>query len=441
MVSAAGWVQRALSRLPGLGRAALPLIVSDTLLQGARYAFILFLGSYSLSLLGSFLFGAALGALLSVIVDFGINQHWIRLTSSDPVLSRMAFTRVLLAKAGLSILGMAVIIGSAGAGLWSITPLPVMAAGLFLTTLQGLAEACEAIGLALHRYRLISLFRSGLSLAMYAVPLFLGFVLAEASTHAGIYVALQTAAFAGTVMLICSAWYVARSLPPSLPGTAGYREAWWAARWLGMNQAAIVVDVRAPLVILGIMLGETAVGLYGLVQRTTAIVELAWASLSKLLLKSYSETASGSGVDEVRSRMIAASRLTGIVMAGVALSVGIISIYVEQVMKVSDDMSVALSLLRWALVAISLSSLKRPLIAGLLALYQERAVCRINVLSAVVGVALIPPLILYLGVWGPVAGWILLELAACLLLVYHFLSVRRIPRSKSDGPLSQSAGI
>lgn len=441
MVSVAEWVQRALSRLPGLGRAALPLIASDTLLQGARYAFILYLGSYSFSLLGSFLFGTALGALLSVVVDFGINQHWIRLTSSDPVLNRTAFTRVLLAKTGLSVLGTAVIIGLAGAGVWSITPLPVMAAGLFLTALQGLVEACEAIGLALHRYRLVSLFRSGLSLAMYVVPLVLGFVLAEPDTDAGMYVALQSAAVAGAVMLICYAWYVARSLPPSPADMMGYREAWWDARWLGMNQAAIVVDVRAPLVILGIMLGETAVGLYGLVQRTTAIVELGWASLSKLLLKSYAETASGGGVDEVRSRMVVASRLTGIVMTGVAVSVWMISVYVEQVTEVSDDMSVALSLLRWALVAISLSSLKRPLIAGLLALYQERAVCRINVCSAVVGVVLIPPLILYLGVWGPVVGWILLEAAACLLLVHHFLSVRHIPRSKLDGPLSQSAGV
>ena len=241
-------------------------------------------------------------------------------------------------------------------------------------------------------------------------------------------------------MLICYAWYVARSLPPSPAGTIGYREAWWDARWLGMNQAAIVVDVRTPLVILGIMLGETAIGLYGLVQRTTAIVELAWASLSKLLLKSYAEMASGSGVEEVRSRMVAASRLTGIIMAGMAVFVWMISLYVEQMTELSDDMSVALSLLRWALVAISLSSLKRPLIAGLLALYQERAVCRINVCSAVVGVALIPALILYLGVWGPVVGWILLEAAACLLLVHHFLSVRHIPRSKLDGPLSQSAG-
>ncbi len=427
--------------LPGLGGAALLLIVSDTLLQGARYAFILYLGSYSVSLLGSFLFGAALGALLSVVVDFGINQHWIRLPSSDPSLSRMVFIRVLLAKTGLSILGMAVMIGSAGAGLWSITPLPIMAAGLFLTTLQGLAEACEAIGLALHRYRLVCLFRSGLSLAMYVVPLALGFVLADSYTEAGMYAALQSAAYAGSVILIGYVWYVGRSLPQSPAGVTGYRVAWWDARWLGMNQAAIVADVRAPLVILGIMLGETAVGLYGLVQRTTAIVELAWASLSKLLLKSYTDTASGSGVEEVRSRMVAASGLTGIVMACVALSVWMISLYLEQMTKLSDDMAVALSLLRWALVAISLSSLKRPLIAGLLALYQERAVCRINVYSAVVGVALIPPLILYLGVWGPVVGWILLEAAACLLLVHHFLSVRRIPRSKLDGPLSQSAGI
>ena len=141
----------------------------------------------------------------------------------------------------------------------------------------------------------------------------------------------------------------------------GCRDAWWDARWLGLNQTAIVVDVRAPFVIMGFMLGETAVGLYGLVQRTTAIVELAWASISKLLLKSYAETAATNGSQDVRSSMLAASKLTGCIMAGLTVSVWAISLYVGQVMELSEGTSVALSLLRWALVAISLSSLKRPL--------------------------------------------------------------------------------
>ena len=416
------------------------LIISDTLLQGLRYAFVLYLGSYSFSLLGAFLFGTAMGSLLSVVVDFGINQHWIRLNLSDPALSRTAFMQVLPAKIGLSVLGMAVIVGLAGAGLWRITPLPVMAGGLFLTVLQMWAEACEAIALAFRWYRLVSLFRAGLSFAMYAVPLALGFVLTDPAADAAVYVVLQTSAVAGTLILICYAWFVAKSLAPS-PAGIGYAALWWDARWLGMNQAAIVVDVRSPLVILGIMLGETAVGVYGLVQRTTAIVELAWASLSKLLLKSYADTASGSGVEKVRSRMVAATRLTGIVMAGLTVLIWMMSSYIEQARQWSEEMSVALSLLRWSLVAISFSSLKRPLIAGLLALYQERAVCRINVYSAAGGVAVIPLLILYLGVWGPVVGWIFLEAAACLLLIHRFLSIRRHPRSKLDAPLSQSAGI
>ena len=423
-----------------MGRPALLLIVSDTFLQGARYAFVLYLGYASLSLLGSFLFGAALGALLAVVVDFGINQHWLRLQSSDPAFTRSSFIRVLLAKTGWSVLGMAVIIGSAGAGLWSITPLPAMAAGLFLTTLQGLAEACEAMFLAHHRYRLVSLFRSLFGSALYGVPVILGFVLVARHGDAGIYSALEGASVAGVALFCGYAWYAAGSLPSNPSSATGYRHACWDARWLGVNQTAIVVDVRAPLVILGIMLGETAVGLYGLVQRTTAIVELAWASLSKLLLKSYAETASASGGADVRRRMLAASKMTGLIMVCVTVSAWVITLYLAQVMELSEETSVALSLLRWALVAITLSSLKRPPIAGLLALYQEQVVSRINILSAAAGLVLIPLLVLSFGIWGPVVGWIFLEGAACLLLIRHFLSIPSTPRSNLDGPVPQRAG-
>lgn len=424
-----------------MSRPALLLIASDTFLQGTRYAFVLYLGYYSLPLLGAFLFGTALGALLAVMVDFGINQHWLRLQSSDPALARSAFVRVLLAKIGISVLGIAVIVGSAAAGLWSIAPLPAMAAGLFLTTLQGLAEACEAVCLARHRYHLVSLFRSLLGLAMYGLPLILGFFLTARKGDAGIYSALEGASGAGVALFCAYAWYAAGSLPSRSPGSMGYRRAWWDARWLGVNQTAIVVDVRAPLVILGIMLGETAVGLYGLVQRTTAIVELAWASLSKLLLKSYAETASAGGGSDVRRRMLAAGKMTGLIMVCVTVSAWVVTLYLAQVMKLSEETSVALSLLRWALVAITLSSLKRPLIAGLLALYQERVVSRINLLSAVAGLVLIPLLVLSFGIWGPVVGWILLEGAACLLLVRHFLSIPSTPRSNLDGPVPQRAGV
>ncbi len=441
MVSLSRFAQQTISSLPHLRRAALWLIVSDTLLQGARYAFILYVGYCSISMLGSFLFGAALGALLAVLVDFGINQHWIRLQGSDPALTRPTFTRVFLAKTGLSMLGMAVLVGLAGAGLWSMALIPAMAAGLLLATLQGLAETCEAIALARHRYRLVSVFRSLLSIALYGVPLVLGWVLAEQNTEAGISIALRSASIASVLMLCVYACYMAGSLPSNSIGPMGYRGAWWDARWLGLNQTAIVVDVRAPFVIMGFMLGEAAVGLYGLVQRTTAIVELAWASISKLLLKSYAETAAANGGKDVRSDILVASKLTGFIMAGMTVLVWAISLYAAQVMELSEETSVALSLLRWALVAISFSSLKRPLIAGLLALYQERAVCRINVYSAAVGLVLIPLLILSLGIWGPVIGWMLLEAAACLLLVRHFLSVPQAPRSTVEGKLAQRVGI
>jgi O-antigen/teichoic acid export membrane protein len=312
---------------------------------------------------------------------------------------------------------------------------------LFLTTLQALAEACEAMFLAHHRYRLVSLFRILFSLAMYGLPLILGLALSARHGDAGLYSALEGASVAGVALFCCYAWYVAGSLTPGSSGAIGYGHAWWDARWLGVNQTAIVVDVRAPLVILGIMLGETALGLYGLVQRTTAIVELAWASLSKLLLKSYAEAALGSGEADVGRRIFTAGKVTGLIMVCVTVSVWAVTLSLQHVMTLSEETGIALSLLRWALVAITLSSLKRPLIAGLLALYQERVVSRINVLSAVAGLVLIPLLILSLGIWGPVVGWIVLEGAAGLLLIRRFLSIPSSPRSNLDGPLAQRAGI
>lgn len=441
MASLSHRIRSAISKGADQGSAALLLILSDTFLQGTRYAFVVFLGYFSLPLLGAFLFGASLGALLAVMVDFGINQHWLRLQSSDPGLSRTPFVRVLLAKAALSMLGMAAVIGIAAARFWPVTVLPAMAAGLFLTTLQGLAEACESMLLAYHRSRLVALFRTLFGLALYGVPVILGLVLAARDGDAGVDRALEAASLAGVALFSSYAWYTASSLPSGSSGTMGYGRAWWDARWLGVNQTAIVVDVRAPIVILGIMLGETAVGLYGLVQRTTAIVELAWASLSKLLLKSYAEIASAGGGAEVRRRMLIAGKATGLIMACVTMSVWTITLYLQQTMTLSEETAIGLSLLRWALVAISLSSLKRPLIAGLLALYQERVVSRINVWSAAVGVALVPLLVLSLGIWGPVAGWILLEGAACLLLIRHFFSIPSAPRPNLGDPMPERAGI
>jgi O-antigen/teichoic acid export membrane protein len=423
-----------------LSRPALLLIVSDTLLQAARYGFILYLGYESVALLGSFLFGAALGALLAVVVDFGINQHWLRLGAADLALSRLAFTRVFLTKFGLSVLGLAVIGGTAAAGLSPVAAVSIMAAGLFLAIIQGLADACEAMALARHRYHLVSLFRMFFSTAMYGLPLLIALSMATGEGEGAIREVLLSASIAGSVLICCYAWYLAASLP-SMPSAVGYRDAWWDSRWLGVNQTAVVVDVRAPLVILGVMLGETAVGLYGLVQRTTAIVELAWASLSKLLLKSYAETVSASGPADVRVRMLAAGKATGLLMATVTVLGWLITMYIQKQMPLSQETEIALSLLRWGLVAISLSSLKRPLIAGLLALYQERVVSRINLLSAAAGLLLIPLLVLSLGIWGPVAGWIVLEGGACILLIRRFLSIPSTPQSDVGGPVPQRAGV
>jgi O-antigen/teichoic acid export membrane protein len=434
--------QRIPLKRSGVSRTALVLIASDTFFQGIRYGLVLYLGFYSLSFLGAFLFGTAVGALLVVGIDFGINQHWIRLPVSDQALNRSAFIGVLLTKTGLSAAGMAGVLGLAAAGTWKIGPVSAMAGGLFLALLQGLAEACEAMCLARQRYGLVSLFRVWLGLSMYGLPLILGLLFAASSGEEGLYAALQIASITSVATLCWYAWSAAGSLPAGpAGGMRDYRRAWWDARWLGLNQTAIVVDVRAPLVILGLMLGGTAVGLYGLVQRTTAIVELAWASLSKLLLKSYAETAAAGGKADVRHRMLAASKLTGLIMVGATVSVWAATLSIERVMALSEETSIAFSLLRWALVAISFSSLKRPLVAGLLALHQERVVSRINVLSAVAGIIMIPLLILSFGIWGPVIGWILLVCMACFLLIRNFLSIQFAPQPGVDVPFPQRAGI
>ncbi|WP_447602380.1 lipopolysaccharide biosynthesis protein [Nitrospira sp. Nam80] len=430
------------SGFAGLTRPVMWLIASDIFSQGIRYGLVLYLGFHSLAFLGAFLFGTATGALLAVIIDFGINQHWIRLPASDPALNRSTFTRVLLAKTGLSASGLMLILGIAGAATWNIGSMPAMAGGLLLALVQGLAEACESMCLARHRYRLVSLFRVWLGLSMYGLPLIMGLLFMAGGGDEEFSVLLQIASMTSVAMLCWYAWSAGVSLPSgAAESMAGYQQAWKEARWLGLNQTAIVVDVRAPLVILGLMLGGTAVGLYGLVQRTTAVVELVWASLSKLLLKSYAETASAGETADVRSRMLAASKLTGLIMVGATLSVWAGTLFIERGMDVSEERSVALSLLRWALVAITFSSLKRPLVTGLLALHHERVVSRINVLSAAGSIMLIPLLIFSFGIWGPVIGWTVLEGIACLLLIRHFLSIPFAPRSGVDEPLPQRAGI
>lgn len=424
-----------------MGRAALWLIASDALLQGLRYAFLLYLGYGSLAIVGAFLFGAAWGAVIAVLVDFGINQHWLRLSSRDEALTKPTFTRVFAAKTGLSIAGMAVPVGLVNLGVVSIVPLEAMGAGLLLATLHGLAEACESVALTAQRHVLVSMFRSLLAILLYGSPMFLGWLLMNPFAETSLYQALQAASICGVLMICLYAWTTAGLLPSNRIRTSGYPQLWWDARWLGINQTAIVVDVRAPVVILGTMLGEAAVGLYGLVQRTTAIVELVWASVSKLLLKSYADAVTTTGAVNVRARMVAASKITACTLAGLTGLVWAVTWYADDALAVSPETSVALSLLRWAFVAISLSSIKRPVIAGLVALYQERAVSRINLLSAAMTLLLVPLLVWSAGIWGPVTAWILVEGAACVLLLRRLLAMPPAPRSDVDGTVPQRAGL
>lgn len=422
-----------------LGRAALPLILSDAALQGARYIFIAYLGSQSFSLLGSFLMGSALGSLLGVATDFGISQHWLRLGGKELSLTRQAFLRAIQGKVLFSLFGITILAWLAIGGIWNIATPWAMVTGVALMTSQAVGDTCDAIGLSQHRYATVSRFRALLASGGYAVPLACAFFLAHDHSSVGAQAALVTAVVVGSLIPCGYIWRISRLLSPVVGETVGYREVWWESRWLGINQLAIVVDVRAPLIILGLMLGETAVGLYGLVQRTTAVVELAWASISRLLVTRYSELGGGEQIREIRAQAIQAARLTGIIMAVVAFCVWIGTLYAAGLGTLSDETILALSLLKWGSLAIGMSSLKRPFVSGLIAIHQERAVCRVNALSAIAGLLLVPVGIAYLDIWGPVVAWVVLEAVACVLIVHLFLSVARIARTNQEPPLSQPA--
>lgn len=404
-----------------LGKAVVPLVASDIVLQGCRYALVACLGYLSFSLLGSYLFGSALGALMTVAIDFGINQHWLRLHSGVGGLTRHMFTRVLAMKLALSCVQIVALVGVMQSGLWN-RPFPMMmVSGLTMANLHALVDTCEAVGFVCHRHRFVALMRAVLGLVLYAAPVS-AVLLAGGAMDSLIQYMLQAGIFVGLLILSGYIWMASRMLVDAPEVTEGCLSAWRASRWLGLNQLGIVVDVRAPLVILGLMLGEAAAGLYGLVQRTTAVVELAWASISKLLLKSYAEAASARLVQQ---HILYASWVTGAIMLFGMTAVWFGVRYLERLDQWSEDMQTGFMLLRWATVAIGLSSLKRPLVLGLIALHRERAVCAINLLSAAVGLVSVPLLIWSFGIWGPIISAVACEMGAILLLVSSFRTARR----------------
>lgn len=427
---------------PGrLGRAALSLIVSDAVLQGARYLLILYLGYQSLSLLGSFLMGAAAGSLIGVAADFGISQHWLRLGGAVPSLSKGTFLRAMRGKVLLSLFGMLLVAAPAGLGWWTLATPSAMVLGMTLMVSQSLGETCDAVGLSAHRYGTVSRFRWFLAMGGYLAPVAWVYLLGQAPALGGVVAVLVMAAIGGLGISCVYLVAIASTLPVGDKGGAGYREVLWQSRWLGLNQLAIVVDVRAPLIILGLMLGETAVGLYGLVQRTTAVVELAWASISRLLITSYSELGADNQVGEVEVRVWRAARLTGLITTTLAACVWLAIVVIVGNMTLSIDANLALSLLKVGSLAIVLSSLKRPFVSGLIAIYQERAVCRVNVMSALAGLLLVPVGIVYFNLWGPVIAWLTLEAAACMLLMSLFMSVTRTAQANQQSPLARRAAL
>lgn len=422
-----------------VSRAAGPLILSDALLQGMRYLLLLYLGYRSLTYAGAFLVGSALGAVLGGVVDFGMNQNWLRMTGLNGHLNRRTFSVVLRGKVLASLAGLLCIGGGIVLGLWGPSLPVAMMVGVGLAGMQVLAETCEAVGLALHRYQRVAWFRVLMSVGMYGVPLLLAWLVRQESEHAGLDMALLAGLLIGSLLCGLYAWTTRAWLPEGTRGDIGYRRAWWEARWLGVNQLAVVLDVRAPLLILGFMLGDAAVGLYGLVQRTTAVVELAWASLSRLLLRSYAELGGEKGLAQIKARVGRAGLLTVAVMALASGGVWIVLMLYGRFVTGSTETLLALSLLKWAVVAIGFSSIKRPFVFGLLALFHERLVCRVNVAAALFGLLLVPLCIWYRGIWGPVIAWIVLEGAACLMLVWGFLRVSA--RARPALVASPSSGI
>ena len=431
MRAVADWYSTA-GFLAKLGKTALPLVASDAVLQGCRYGLVAYLGILSLSLLGSYLFGSAIGALAAVAIDFGINQHWLRLDSVAGGLTRQAFTRVLAVKLVLSLILVAGFVLLMEGGFWS-RPFPAMVVtGLIMANLHALVETCESVGFLFRRHHLVALVRVVLGLMMYAMPAAAALFMGRPSGEVMIQPLLSAGLLAGLLILSGYVWKTSRMLVDGPDSEQGYLRTWRASRWMGLNQLAIVVDVRAPLVLLGLLLGETAVGLYGFVQRTTAVVELAWASISKLLLKSYAEDASLKGGRVVQQHVRRASWVTGTAMivgiAGVWIGVH----YIERLDRWSEDVRTGLALLRWAAVAIGLSSLKRPLVLGLIALHHEREVCTVNVLSAAAGLTFIPFLIWSLSIWGPLVAAVGCETGAIVLLAIYFRAALRRLEAETD---------
>jgi O-antigen/teichoic acid export membrane protein len=144
---------------------------------------------------------------------------------------------------------------------------------------------------------------------------------------------------------------------------------------------------------------------------------------------------------EVDVRVWRAARLTGLMTATLAAGLWFGIVVIGDNMTLSNDATLALSLLKVGSLAIVLSSLKRPFVSGLIALYQERAVCRVNLLSALAGLVLVPAGIVYFNLWGPVVAWLTLEAAACALLMSLFMSVTRTTQANQESPLTRRAAL
>jgi hypothetical protein len=168
-----------------------------------------------------FCWGSALGAVLGGMADFGINQHWLRLTGPDMRLTQQTFFHVLRGKVLACLGGLLCLGGGVAVGAWSPSLPMAMVVGTGVAATQVLAETCEAVGLLLHRYHMVALFRVLMSVGMYGVPLVLTWTLQQEATHAGLDLALLAGLMIGVLLCGLSAWKMMVLLPGRTHGDRG----------------------------------------------------------------------------------------------------------------------------------------------------------------------------------------------------------------------------
>jgi hypothetical protein len=304
--------------------------------------------------------------------------------------------------------------------------------GLIMANLHALVETCESVGFLFRRHHLVALVRVVLGLMMYAMPAAAALFMGRPSGEVMIQPLLSAGLLAGLLILSGYVWKTSRMLvdgpeseqgvPPHLAGVpvVGPQSARDRGGCPGSSGALGFVargNGRRPLRVRATHDRGGRVGLGVDLQIAAQVL------CGGRLLK---------GGRVVQQHVRRASWVTGTAMivgiAGVWIGVH----YIERLDRWSEDVRTGLALLRWAAVAIGLSSLKRPLVLGLIALHHEREVCTVNVLSAAAGLTFIPFLIWSLSIWGPLVAAVGCETGAIVLLAIYFRAALRRLEAETD---------